>query len=77
METRWHPLRRVPTQPLPAIGRQIELEAIRTLLLHPNVRLVTLSGPEDVTACLDEGVSVVDLPLLHSRALTPTASSLW
>ena len=35
----------LPVQPTPLIGREKEVEAIRRLLLRPEVRLVTLIGP--------------------------------
>jgi predicted ATPase/class 3 adenylate cyclase len=35
----------LPTQPSPLVGRERELTAVRELLLLPEVRLVTLTGP--------------------------------
>ena len=35
----------LPLQPNPLIGREREVEAVRQLLLQPEVRLVTLTGP--------------------------------
>src|SRR5262249_46177962 len=88
VESRPHPLRRVPAQPVSLIGRQVELEAIRTLLLRPNVRLVTLSGPggvgktrlalavaEDMADRFDQGVTFVDLSSLReARKVLPAVA---
>jgi predicted ATPase/class 3 adenylate cyclase len=35
----------LPAQPTPLVGRDAELEAVRTLLLDENTRMVTLTGP--------------------------------
>jgi len=35
----------LPAQPTPLVGREAELEAVRTLLLDENTRMVTLTGP--------------------------------
>src|SRR5438552_17170940 len=38
-------LHNLPPQPSPFIGREKEVEAVRERLLHPDVRLLTLTGP--------------------------------
>ena len=35
----------LPAQPTPLVGRDAELEAVRTLLMDENTRMVTLTGP--------------------------------
>jgi predicted ATPase/class 3 adenylate cyclase len=35
----------LPAQPTPLVGREAELEAVRTLLVDENTRMVTLTGP--------------------------------
>ena len=35
----------LPAQPTPLVGREVELEAVRTLLVDENTRMVTLTGP--------------------------------
>ena len=45
LKTRFHNL---PAQLTPLIGRQQEIQAVCSLLLRPEVRLVTLTGPGGV-----------------------------
>src|SRR5205807_712857 len=67
---------RLPAQPAPLIGRTWELDAIRHLLVHDEVRLLTLWGPAgigktrlalaaaadpQVRAAFHDGVVFVDL----------------
>jgi hypothetical protein len=74
--SRTHYVPPIPLPPTPLIGRQHEITAITTLLVSPEVRLVTLTGAGgsgetrlalqvaaqlDDTALLPDGVCVVEL----------------
>jgi len=76
----------VLSDPSPLIGRERELEAVRTLLLSDAVRLVTLTGPGGIgktrlalaaARCVEpafpDGVWFVDLAPLHDPAGVDTA----
>jgi predicted ATPase len=76
----------VLSDPAPLIGRERELETIRTHLLGDSVRLVTLTGPggigktrlalgaaRSVQPAFRDGVWFVDLALLHDPAEIDTA----
>jgi predicted ATPase/DNA-binding CsgD family transcriptional regulator len=76
----------VLSDPSPLIGRERELEAVRTLLLSDTVRLVTLTGPGGIgktrlalaaARCVEpafpDGVWFVDLAPLHDPAGVDTA----
>ena len=76
----------VLSDPAPLIGRERELEALRTLLLGESVRLVTLTGPGGIgktrlalaaARCVEpafrDGVWFVDLAPLHDSAGVDTA----
>jgi len=76
---------RLPALPIPLIGRAQELREVQGLLLRPNVRLLTLTGPPGVgktrialevarTACdaFPDGVHFVDLsPLTDVDHVVP------
>jgi len=42
------PLHNLPVQPTPLIGREREIVAVQEILLHPDVRALTLIGPGGV-----------------------------
>ena len=78
----------VLSDPAPLIGRERELEAVRTLFLGESARLVTLTGPGGIgktrlalaaARCVEpafrDGVWFVDLAPLHDPAGVDTAIS--
>jgi predicted ATPase/DNA-binding CsgD family transcriptional regulator/tRNA A-37 threonylcarbamoyl transferase component Bud32 len=73
---------RVPLPITPLIGRERESEAVHNLLLHPEVRLVTLTGPggigkthlalslgNEVQEAFDQGVCFVPLSAIYDSEL--------
>jgi len=76
----------LPLQPTPFIGREQEVGDARTVLAHPDVRLLTLTGPggmgktrlgfqiaADLLDLHADGVFVVELAALTDPALVPSA----
>ncbi len=72
---------RVPAPPTPLIGRERELETLAAILLRPEVRLLTLTGPSGVCktrlalgvaanlADFPDGARFVSLAPVHDPAL--------
>lgn len=79
-------LTNVPSQLTPFIGRKREVEEVRHRLLHPDVRLLTLTGPggvgktrlglqvaEQILDQFADGVYFVALASINDPALVPSA----
>src|ERR687886_316964 len=79
-------LTNVPSQVTPFIGREREVEEVRHRLLHPDVRLLTLTGPggvgktrlglevaKQVLDQFEEGVCFVALAPISDPAMVPSA----
>src|SRR5918995_1554349 len=78
----------LPTHPTPFLGREREVEEITVLLLRPEVRLVTLTGPGGVgktrlgtrvaaesLESFPDGAFMVDLARLTDPDLVPSATA--
>src|SRR5215203_4107230 len=88
LNTPGHLPHNLPTHPTPFLGRERELEEITVLLLRPEVRLVTLTGPGGVgktrlgmrvaaeaLESFPDGAFLVDLARLTDPALIPSATA--
>src|SRR5215213_5162821 len=88
LKTPGHLPHNLPTHPTPFLGREREIEEITALLLRPEVRLVTLTGPGGVgkqrlglrvaaeaLESFPDGVFMVDLARQTDPDLVPTASA--
>ena len=88
LNTPGHRPANLPTHPTPFLGREREVEEISNLLLRPEVRLVTLTGPGGVgktrlgtriaaesLESFPDGAFLVDLARLTDPALIPSATA--
>jgi predicted ATPase/transcriptional regulator with XRE-family HTH domain len=87
--TPFHPPTNLPTQPIPLIGRDAEVAALRKRLLQPKSRLLTLTGPPGIGKTrlalavaaetqddFADGVFVVLLaPISDASLILPTVAS--
>jgi FAD/FMN-containing dehydrogenase len=86
---RAHP-NNLPLQPTPFLGREDEMGEVSALLLRPDVRLLTLTGPggsgktrialqvaADAIDAFADGVFFVALTPLTDPALVPSAIAAW
>src|SRR5215204_2420307 len=88
LNTPGHLPHNLPTHPTPFLGRERELEEITVLLLRPEQRLVTLTGPGGVgktrlgtrvaaeaLEAFPDGAFIVDLARLTDPDLVPSATA--
>ncbi|MCD6034256.1 MAG: hypothetical protein K0S78_6442, partial [Thermomicrobiales bacterium] len=88
LNTPGHLPHNLPTHPTPFLGREREIEDVVALLLRPDVRLVTLTGPGGVgktrlgariaaesLESFSNGVFLIDLARLTDPALIPSATA--
>jgi predicted ATPase/class 3 adenylate cyclase len=88
LNTPGHLPHNLPAHPTPFLGREREVEEIVTLLLRPEVRLVTLTGPggvgktrlglrvaAEVLESFPDGAFLVDLARLTEPELVPSATA--
>jgi class 3 adenylate cyclase len=88
LNTPGHLPHNLPTHPTPFLGREREIDEAVALLLRPDVRLVTLTGPggvgktrlalrvaAELLESFPAGVFMVDLARLTDPALVPSATA--
>jgi predicted ATPase len=88
LNTPGHLPHNLPTHPTPFLGREQEIEDVVALLLRPDVRLVTLTGPggvgktrlalrvaAELLESFPDGAFLVDLARLTDPDLVPSATA--
>src|SRR5215207_7365090 len=88
LNTPGHLPHNLPTHPTPFLGREREMEDVVALLLQPDVRLVTLTGPggvgktrlalrvaAELLESFPDGAFLVDLARLTDPDLVPSATA--
>src|SRR5918998_1102755 len=88
LNTPGHLPHNLPTHPTPFLGREAEVDEITALVLRPEVRLVTLTGPggvgktrlgmrvaAEVLESFPDGAFLIDLARQTDPALVPSATA--